>query len=178
MTGDLTVPGNEAGVTRVFALNLSAEEARKFVDGDAASLEAALGAERVDPAHVQTVRTADLEPLGLSGLLTEGFAAPEQAVARDKAKLDALDGHVLIVGSRAFGGAEVRLRPSAQITLIGTYRDPATVPSFEPIRSDATAGTVPPPEGPQSATPGPRMGSGLLVVAALVVAAVIVLLVT
>lgn len=119
MTAPLSIKASEHGVIRVFALSMSQGEA-KALKGDAAALSAALGAE-VDAAHIEVFPVSDLEGVGIIGYLTEGNAIPRDQVTPDKAKLAKLGGWVMIVFSRAFGGAAVTLAPVPALTLIGSY---------------------------------------------------------
>lgn len=174
MTDDLTVSRHEAGVTRVFAINLPEDRAKPLADGDGARLAALLGVDRVNPEHVEVIRVDDLQPIGLSGYLTEGFGVPSETMEGDRARLDTLDGHVLLVRSPAFEGREETLAPSDDLTLIATYREPASAPSFEPIRTDGATGTITPAEMPVTQPPGRRYSPGWLVVAGLLIAAIVV----
>ena len=94
-----------------------------------------------------------MRPIGLSVYLTEGMGLPDDQIAADRAKLDALRGPVLIVRSPAFAGVEGRISPSGELTLIGTYREPHALPDFEPLVSEAA-------HGPASGTEAPSSGGG------------------
>jgi hypothetical protein len=176
MTEDLTVPAHETGAVRVFAVNLPEEEIAPFRRGDGDRIRAALGLDFIDRDFVETLKAADLKPIGLAGYLIEGLGIPADALAADRARLDALEGHVLLVHSTAFGGRDATISPTPEVTYIGTYREPKTVPSFDPLTSESAAGVL---EGPatKAATAGwPRgLWAVLLGLAALVL---IVLLLT
>lgn len=121
---------HEHGVVRIFALSMTAEEARALhrnkPPGDDAPtpIEAALGVTGIDPAHVAVFPLSDIEEIGLDRYLEEGSSIDPAQLDPDRRKLAALDGWVLVVHSAAFGGRGVTLTPTADLTLIGTYSEP------------------------------------------------------
>ncbi|WP_299723847.1 hypothetical protein [uncultured Tateyamaria sp.] len=119
MNTPLTIPANQSGVIRVFALSMDEGEA-KALKSDPNALNAALGAE-VDAEQVEIFPVSDLEGVGLVGYLAEGNAVPMEDLTPDRAKLDRLGGWVMIVFSRAFDGQATTLAPAPALTLIGTY---------------------------------------------------------
>ena len=119
MSAPIDIPANQSGVIRVFALSMDAAGA-EALKSDPAALNTALGAE-VDAEQVEIFPVSDLEGVGLAGYLIEGNAVPARDLVPDRAKLDRLGGWVMIVFSRAFGGAATTLRPTPALTLIGTY---------------------------------------------------------
>lgn len=177
MIDDRTVSRHETGVTRVFALNLPEERISPFREGDADRIAAALGVDQVDHDHVEVVRVEDLQPIGLSEYLAEGYGVPEEALSEDKGRLDTLEGHVLLVRSQAFGGADTRISPAEDVTLIGAYREPSASPSFEPIRSDGATGTLSPARAAEHAA-GRKVSAGWMVLIGVVLAILLVLLLT
>lgn len=178
MTDDLSVSRHETGVTRLFAINLPEGQVIPFATGDGARLGAALGIDHVDHDFVEVISVADLQTIGLSGYLTEGIGVSARAIEADRARLDALDGHVLLVDSQAFGGMDATLDPSEDLTFIAAFREPAHAPSLEPIRSDGATGTVTPANIPVDVPPGRRYSPGWLVIAGLALAALVVWLVS
>ncbi len=174
MTDDLTVSPHETGVVRIFALNLPEADIAPFRRGDCDRIGAVLGLDVVDHDFVETLKIEDLQPIGLAGYLTEGIGLPPEAILADRGKLDALGGHVLLVHSNAFGRREAALVPTAEVTYIGTYREPQVLPSFDPLTSGSAEGTL---EGPADASTPPARNRGLkLAMAVLVVLALIALL--
>ena len=116
----INVPTAERGTTRVFSLSMQGNQAVNLIEDPRAQLEW-LGAPDLDPAGVEVVALNDLGDLGLIGYLREGVDAQESDLRRDAAKLVALEGHVLLLHSTAFGGKAVTLTPDPMLTLIGTY---------------------------------------------------------
>jgi hypothetical protein len=174
MTNGLTVAPNERHVVRVFALDISDDEAARLRAGAGRdrAMGALLGVGRLDPGHVEIIDTADLAGVGLAQFLIDGHGAAEAPIAADRGKLDALDGPVMVVTSGAFDPAGATLHPTADARLIGTYREEVPEVHFEPLPDAGAKGTLTPPP-PAAAAPG-GMGRGVYI--ALAVAVVVILL--
>ncbi|WP_122072607.1 hypothetical protein [Pseudophaeobacter sp. EL27] len=119
MTDVLEIPAGERGVIRIFDLDMAPEQARFLREPGA--LAQVLGIGEIDLDHVEIFPVSDLEELGLAGYLTQGCGIAEAEIAPDRAPLSALEGHVLLLRSRAFGGQAARLTPASQITHIANY---------------------------------------------------------
>ncbi len=118
----LRVRAGEAGVVRLFALEMPPEQARFLREPGAAAQ--ALGVEALDPAQVEIFPIADLDGMGLEGYLAEGFGIDAGQLAPDRDRLRALAGWAMVVRSRAFGGRATRLHPAPGIRPVGTYVEP------------------------------------------------------
>ncbi len=157
MSLDIPISATEHGIVRVFAINLPPAEAAVW-ETDAARekrlVETALGAEEIDYSHLEVIDLDALKALGLSTYLIDGLALPETLIARDRARLDALSGRILIMWSTAFAGREQVLKPGRQVTLIGAYREEPGAGVFEPIPSEAARGGTGSPEPDEP--PAPR----------------------
>lgn len=169
----ITIPRNEVGITRVFSLSMSAQEAFHLKD-DVGLQAKALGVPPVNPAGVEVFSVADLGDLGLVGYLKEGVDAKAEDIARDTAKLAALDGWVMLLHSSAFAQAGATLAPVAALTHIGTYAQTAasteTIPlEAEAARAQASAPPQAPPEAVQTRTSATWIILGLVVVSAAIV---------
>lgn len=129
---DIDLPTGERGKIRVFSLSMSVDEAEHL------ELGRALGKFPDDPSKVEVFPVSNLEGVGLAGYLVEGCGVPEAQIAPDKARLDALDGYVLLLFSRAYPEGGVTLHPEPALTLIGTYDEarPAA-PSGPPIETES-----------------------------------------
>ncbi|MEO1795751.1 MAG: hypothetical protein AAFR53_01885 [Pseudomonadota bacterium] len=117
----LDVPAGEEGRIRVFALSMTDSEA-KALSQDAGAKAVALGVPDIEADYVEVFPVKNLEGLGLAGYLVEGHAAVEEDVNRDKSKLGALGGWVMVVMSKAFRRQVLELDPDPRLTLIGYYR--------------------------------------------------------
>ena len=171
----LTVTPNKQGLIRVFAVNRPATEMRQAIDAqskDAIATEL-LGTTLPDNGF-ELFPAADLAGVGLAGYLSEGHTIPADQLAGARSKLDALDGYVLLVFSSAFNREGASLKPSADLTLIGTYGEAQPDMTTRQIDSEAAQPyTGMPQQAP--ATPPKSHASGSLVVAALIVLAGLIL---
>ena len=120
MSDALTVHKNEAGVVRLFRLDMPPEHAR-FLQNEPAAVADKLGLESLDAEHVDVVRIGDLDELGLAGYLTEGIGVADDVIDADRELLGQLTGYVLVLLSRAFGGRAAEIRPGDGVTLLRTY---------------------------------------------------------
>ena len=159
MTTRLSIPADESGVIRVFAVNLPEAEVaamlRNTTAQDMAQDQAAsghlpetpaaahlLGWPDMDTRHAELFPIRDLTGLGLPGYLTEVLGLDEEQIAPDHARLAALEGYVLIVLSRAFAGQPAVIHIPQALTLIGTYREKAAPIRFDPLPGNAGQGVL------------------------------------
>ena len=172
----IAIPSGEQGLVRVFSVSRPVPEIDAALK---ARTRVALAGDwlgrKVSESGVELFPVSDLSGLGLWHYLREGQAIPEAELAGDRARLDALDGYVLILFSSAFGGVAARLEPDPSLTLIGTYREERAIMSAPPI---ATESALPQPGGAELApiaTPRGKAGSALvgLALATLVVLAIV-----
>ncbi|MBY6067503.1 hypothetical protein KUW17_12175 [Leisingera aquaemixtae] len=163
MTGAIHIPAGERGVIRLFALDMRPEQAAFLKEPGA--LAQVLGIEALDMDQVEVFPVSDLEDIGLTGYLTEGCGVPRAQVEEDREMLQALEGHVLLIRSRAFGGDETRLTPAAQIVLKGTYGERQTSWSAPPVSTESakpySAPKLPPREARSKAR---RIGAALFAI--------------
>lgn len=167
---EIRIPAGESDVTRVFHLDLPPEAVARFA-GQAGTgewpLQYALGAERLREDQVEVVTLRDLGTMPLSAYLAEAYDLEGPDFARDRPKLDALSGHVLVLPARALGpGAQV-LHVQAPLAHVGTYGEPKRSAPAAPLQSRAAESSV--SEGTTGAGTAPR--SPLLRALALVVLA-------
>lgn len=154
MTATLTIPAEEQRTIRLFAVNLTEAQVAALLrdhapppaaPGDLPETPAAatlLGWPALDTRHAELFAIRDLSGLGLPGYLTEGLGLDEADIAPDRARLAALEGHALILLSRAFGGAAVTLDIPPALTLIGTYHEKTTPVLFQPLPGTAGQGRL------------------------------------
>ncbi len=167
----LTIPANEPPHIRVFAINRPPLEItaalEKHPKPDLA--RDLLNAPHIDTASTEIFPVSDLAGVGLAAYLTEGYAVTEDALVKDRAKLDALDGYVLLLFSNSFGGSATTLAPGPDVTLIGTYPEARANMSAKPLK---TASAAPYSGAPKPSRPAPnnRSGSALIVVALIALA--------
>jgi hypothetical protein len=157
MTQTLTIAPGERGTVRVFALDLPPEEAQAFA-ADPTAVPRALGTSDIDPGHVDVFPVSRIAALGLPAFLAEGHGIPPEALAADAAALDALDGHIAVVGAGAFGPAGRSLTVAPPLRLVGTYSEAVPSVSFTPLPAESATGILGGATPPPAPTPG---GSGL-----------------
>ena len=155
----MKIEAHERDRLHVFAVNRPADEIRKShpVDPDEAHravpnpalLADLTGFDALDLRGVELIDLKHLEGLGLSGFLEEGHDIAEEALAPVRARLEALDGFVLILRSQALQGAALDLSGSADLTHICSFHQPGTDwRSSGPVAAEAAkpfSGTKTPP---------------------------------
>lgn len=187
----IEVPANETGVVRIFAVNGDSrgsgaaqsflsrlEQDPQVIAAEAARLQAMLGVDVIDPTYTETFAVKDIADLGLSRYIATAMDVPMEALAPDRGRLDALEGEVLIVLSRALGYKAQTLRPGPDLTFIGAY-EMADVPLTGPVPAPPPEPMpAPPPSEPESSpeevSPARRT---VIVAGALAIAVALVLLV-
>jgi hypothetical protein len=167
MTDPLVVLANERGVIRLFALNMPPEQARFLAEPGAA--DQMLGVANLDPDQIDLIAIDDLEELGLTGYLIDGFAISSDQIYR--AKLKAITGYVLLVRSHAFYGQPATLQPAPELTLIATYQEPSTDWSAEPMPTASAKPRISPRAGRSEAR---RIGATLFGVMMLLIGIVLI----
>jgi hypothetical protein len=170
MSDRIHIKPTEHGVVRIFDVDLPSEGITGFnLRNGTWPLRDALGAESLDPAHIDLIAVEDLGELGLAGYLAEGHGISPEDLHEMRGRLAALSGHVLIVTSRAFGGLEQTLSPRAPLHLVATFTEDRPPVSFDPLPSGAARGLTGGKPPPSDAAMSGRVASvALLVLFALV----------
>lgn len=151
MSDRIEIKPTEAGVVRVFDVDLTAEEAGPFNRRNGTwPLKDALGADVLDPERVDLFRIEDLEGVGLAGYLSDGMGVAAADLEDHRAALDRLSGMVLVVGSRAFGGVAQVLRPRAPLHLVATFNEHTPPVSFEALPDESAKPDSTPKKAPAS----------------------------
>jgi len=174
MSARIHVGAGERGRVWVFAVDLDREGLAAFTrrNGDWPP-RAALGAGALDPDHVEVIAVSDLEGVGLSRYLEEGYGIAPEELDGLRAWLDAERGAVMVLSARALGGAAQTLSPRAPLRLLASLAEERAPVSFAPLPSEAAAGTV----APATASPAPRGSQGWLWLLIAVLAAVVAVVV-
>ena len=120
----IDIKKGEFGLIRLFALSMDKADAT-MLSGNGIGIADALGTGMVDAGGVSVVPIDVLDGMGLYGYLQEGEGVPKDQLMSDRAKIDALDGFVMVVRSSAFKGLAQTLDLTPQVTLIATYREPS-----------------------------------------------------
>ncbi|MFN4191612.1 MAG: hypothetical protein ACK4FR_01610 [Tabrizicola sp.] len=153
----LTIPAHDRLGVRIFTARLGPDDLGRDKARLAAEL---LGHPDLDPAFIEVFDLSDLSGVGLSDYLGEGLGVPETALSRDRTRLDALRGPVLILLSGALHGREVTLTPDPRLTLVATYAEERPPVHFAPLPTAAAEGALT-PDLPRDRTPL-RPGSAFL----------------
>ncbi|SLN21683.1 hypothetical protein [Roseisalinus antarcticus] len=164
----MDVPETERGHARIFAVELAGEEAAAFDDPEI--IARALGIEDLPHGQYEYFPVSNLDGLGLAGYLTEGLGIATESVRADRARLNAVRGHVLIVLSAGVRGRT--LRPVSPLRWIGTYAEPVTIAPMEKLRSESAEGLI----GDPKPRPSDAAMSGRIAMLALLVLLLLVIL--
>ena len=169
----ITIPHHEQGTTRIFTLSMPEEKARALRN-DPQQQQALLGVETLNSNGGEVFSLSDLGDLGLAGYLREGIDAQEEQLKRDRAKLSALSGWVMLVHSSAFGGQAVTLSPAPELTLIGTYSQTPAEGEVVELQAEAAQPYTGAPQVRPAQAPD-RRSKGSVVVAVLALLLLIIL---
>ena len=153
----MEISAHETGLVRLFSVDLPADEIDAFRSGTPSALEQALGTGGLDPAYVELFDIADLEELGLRGYMRDGLGVAEAELTEDAARIDALEGPVLVLLSGAFRGKEHTLAPRAPLRWVGTWREEKAPVHFEPMPCYSPEGRLTPRGEPSEMTPHARV---------------------
>ena len=163
----IEISRTEHGVIRVFAISRPmAEMARLITQQTKGKLASAFLGHTVSDRDVELFALSDLAGIGLPAYLSDGYDIDKMAVRSDHARLEALDGYVLLLFSSVSNDGDVSVAPTAELTLIGTYAEPKTEHTTAPIDSDAAkpySGVIDTPQAPRRS----RVGSTITAVTAL-----------
>ena len=173
MSGVISIAAGERGVIRVFALDMGPEQAKFLLEPGA--LAQVLGIEDLDMDHAEIFPLSDLEDLGLVGYLRDGCGISSQELQPHLPRFERLNGYVLLLRSRAFGGKACRLTPAEAIKLIATIKEDGTDWSAPDMPAPASSKPYSAPKLPPRASRAAarRIGATLF---AIVMGAVLLLL--
>ena len=171
MSDQFEISANEAGVIRLFLLDLPAGQIDRFRDGDPDAdvptpLETALGCSGLDLEFVEVFPVSNLAGLGLAGYLVDGLGVAESDIVDDRAGLDDIDGVVVVILSNAFGGLPHIVTPQAPLRWIATYVEERAPVEFQPLPSQSAKGQA---AGPAKSRPSDAAMSGRVAMVALLV---------
>jgi hypothetical protein len=140
MTQTLNIPPHERGTVRVFTVGLDGAAAEAFA-ADPDAFAGALGIATIDAEYVDVFPVSRLAGLGLATYLSEGHGIPPEDLAGDKETLDALEGYLAVVTSRAFGDGGQTLSIEPPLRHVGTYAEDRPVVAFGDLPSGGAART-------------------------------------
>lgn len=164
------VTATERGLIRLFAIDLPGDAVASFAarpgpNGAGWPLCEALGATDLDMAHVDVIDIADLEGVGLFAYMRDGLGIVEAQLGTDRARLDALTGHVLAIRSAAFAGTAQQLTIRPPLAFIGLWAEDRPPVRFDPIASESATGTLAGGGAPPARTQSPHLTVLIAIVA-------------
>ena len=167
----LRIPADERARLRLFAVDAGPVALKALREpGEIDPLPGLFGVNALDREQVDIFSLAELGEIALSDYLITGGGIPAEAIEPDRARLDAVRGHVMTVRTAAFRGRDVTLQLGSELTLLGCYPEERIDVRQMPLPSDAAQPYSGHPS-PQPKVPEPvrrhRMGS-LLVLGALI----------
>ncbi|WP_113912401.1 hypothetical protein [Roseovarius dicentrarchi] len=152
MSDKIEITERETGIVRVFAVDIPADQIAAFTARNGRwPLREALGADALDPDHIEVFDASDLAGVGLPKYLIDGHAIPEDQIAPMRTRLDGQTGTVLVATSRAFANTAQTLSPRAPLRLIASFSEAHTPITFGAL-PDASAQ----PQQPEPEAPAPR----------------------
>jgi len=140
----LTIPANDHGKIRVFALLSTPSKEVQELDPDA--IADLFGYDALNLDYVDVVDIDATEDLGLLGLIEQGYDITPDAT--DIAALSPLTGWVILIMSRATLGADATLKLAPTLTHVTTLGDKATLVTHDTIETSAAKGTLETPTKP------------------------------
>ncbi len=175
MSDTIQIRATETGIVRVFSVDIPADQIAAFTARNGRwPLREALGAETLDPEHIEVFDAADLTGVGLPGYLAEGHAIPKDQIEPMRARLAAQDGTLMVITSRAFGGTAQTLLPRAPLNLIASFSEPHDPITFGAL-PDESARTPEYEDKPQRKKPSDAAMSGRVASVVLLVLALLVI---
>ncbi len=159
MIDPLQVRPDEGNGLRLFALDVDRDERERLqtilnaaeLGLAAGRLADLLGVQDVDATRIEIFHTDDLSGFGLFNYLIKANGLPEAALEPVRARIEALEGTVMILYSRAFHDRHETLAPAAHVTLIGAWDEALPEMEFTPLRSASAKGAI----GNAKAEPAP-----------------------
>ena len=165
----LTIPKAEYGQIRVFAVNrpVDAMAAAVQSDGKAALIRDLVGFD-VPDGSAELFAVSDLTGVGLPRYLSDGYTVTQAQISADRARLEALDGYVLMLFSSAFDGAETTFHIGPDLTLIGTYGEEQPAMTAPPLTAEAAQPYTGVPNTTPRNPPSGRAGGAMIALAVIV----------
>ncbi|MEM8630419.1 MAG: hypothetical protein AAGF74_04225 [Pseudomonadota bacterium] len=153
-----SVPKGEKGRLHVFELDPGS-----FPEETSEQDVARAFGHAIDPKYIFVADMAALKEIGLTGFMTEGLHARMADLEADKAKLNALSGHVAVILSEAFHGAGFDGEVPGSVRYVGSYGEHRIATTAEDIETDSAAGQI----RPKAPAPGRLSRQAVIVIIAL-----------
>lgn len=126
-----SIPANAVGAIWVFQIDLAEPELAEFTDQITSAngevniwpLRDALGVAHLNADYTEVFQAETMKEYGLARYLTEANGMDLDSVSPDAAKLDALNGSLLLLFSSALLETELNLNPINPLQLVGRYTE-------------------------------------------------------
>lgn len=175
MSAPIQISNTEAGIVRLFTVDLPPEQIATFTARNGRwPLAEALGADTLDPDFIDVFDVDDLKGLGLTTYLADGHGIPDDQLAAMRPRLEGLRGTVMVITSRAFSGQAQTITPRAPLNLIASFTEDRTPARFDPLPDPGRQQTDPPAPEPARRKPSDAAMSGRIATVVLLVLFVLV----
>jgi hypothetical protein len=118
------INGSDANTLYLLHLDLPPDAVERFTQMAGTGewpLKYALGATRLSDSFVDVVTIKELGPMRLSQYMAQAYDVPARGLGADLARIDTLQGHVLILPPQAFDATSQTLAIAPPLKLIGQY---------------------------------------------------------
>ncbi|WP_425072267.1 aspartate carbamoyltransferase catalytic subunit [Sagittula sp. S175] len=137
------INGSDTSTVHLLHIDLPARAIERFTTMAGTGewpLKYGLGATKLSPAFVETVDLRDLGNMSLSQYLSEAYDLPPKALGSDRARVDGLDGHVVILPPQAFENTSQELHVNTPLSYIGGWSAAGAKGRSASIRSSGAKG--------------------------------------
>lgn len=175
MSDRMEITSSESGMIRLFSIDLPKEAIERFTTQAGTGeypLQYALGASQLRNDFVDVVAIKDLGEMALSDYLAQAYDVTGQDFKQAKARIDALNGHVLILPSQAFAKTAQSLTIRHPLHWAGTFSERQGAGSRGKIRSKSAKGLASSGMGTNSGKTAGRLSATGLAIAVILILAV------
>lgn len=143
MIDAVNVSQDEVGVVRLFQVDITPSDLDriKFPKPDtpptAAAIANLVGLDWIEEGYAELFDVQDLEGLGLADYLVQGSGIDESNIAELRDTLESIEGIVLILYSRAFGGNAYTLKPRRSLQTVTVLHESSVDITFKDLPSVA-----------------------------------------
>jgi hypothetical protein len=140
----IQINGADASTVHLLHLDLPPQAVERFTTMAGTGewpLKYGLGASKLRPAFVETVDLRDLGDMSLSQYLAQAYDVSPKALGADKARIDALRGHVVILPPQAFDATSQTLNVAMPLQFVGSYASVKAASKGARLRSKGAEGS-------------------------------------
>ena len=156
----------------IYVFDVAGEVTAAEAEKSPETLQELFGQVYLDPTYVDVVDTSALAGLKLSDYLHQGYDIPYENMNAEA--IDALEGHAILVLSRAFGGNKAVITTGERVRHITTASLQRAYTQHETLRTPSAEGQV---GGKQKKTSDAAMSGRVATIALIVLFAVVGLMI-